>query len=231
MKAATQTRGTGWGRRASYLLVGLAGLLMTTQPAAAANGGSGTGTGAGEEAALVTGDDYGGGATPFCLEVIGSTYVVPVTGTFTATNGTNTATYVGAATVTITTDATYYIAPEGTYSGLANEACDPATFGPAGPIAATISVTSSGGPLGGGISCTAHSTGVAGSGYFRVNSDFTVVAQGACTVTSAVTGVAASSGGNTQHVFRGELAPCLNPPVPCEASPLVGTWSYAGANQ
>jgi len=217
-------------RKGFAVFIGLVGLIAAAQPAAAANGGTGTGTGSGEETVLTTRDDRGTALRPFCLEVTASTYVVPVTGAFTATDGTGTATYVGAATVTITTNENYYISPEGTYGNFNALGCDPATFGPADPVAATIRVTTPGSPPGAGVDCTAESTGTVGSGYFRVGTAFTVNATGPCIVTDSLTGVSASSGANTQHLFEGQLAPCLNPPVPCNASTLTGTASYLGAN-
>lgn len=230
MITASHHRGVALRPKAGVVLVAVASLLLVAQPALAADGGVGEGAGSGQETVFTPGQDFGTPLVPFCLEVLASEYVVDVTGAFSAVQGATTAAYTGAARLTFTTLETYFVSPEGTYGrATLEQGCDPTSFGPADPVTTKLVVSDpDNNSATGAVTCTIESDGEA-TGYHRVNTSFTFTGHGACTVTSAGGTPTATTPADTLHVFRGEVLPCLNPPVPCQVSLLAGTWTYGEA--
>lgn len=247
--------------RRSTRMVFVAGLALslmaTTASAAVAQDPSvGTSAGVGSETAFVDAaalDEAPGPITPFCQGVAYSKYEVEVTGIFTGTQPGGPlglplpVTYAGPATVHFemgsadnigadpedpsATDwtAAYYVAPEGTYGP---SGCSLGTLGPLEPIPTKVWVTS---PTHGIVCGDATNNALEGD-YFRVNTAFTVTWEGPCVIQDSVSGQSGTTPAGTQHVFVGNLVPCLPLPPPdglCGIGAigdihLQGDWTYAG---
>lgn len=223
-----------------------AGLVAVASPStaqqAAPEASTGSGAGVGKEAKISPERSRADDTiwSPLCFQVNSSEYVVELEeAAFTAVDEVNTdrvAVYEGPATVTYTTDETYFISPQGTYAQDANlDPCHPATFGPAGPIDTTLTIEHA------GQKCV-----IGNAEYFRVNTNVSVTGTGSCDI-EGDTGLfinTVPTPENTVHTFQGSLAPCApSPPVPplgvddnlCDApeygdNHLQGLYSYAGAD-
>lgn len=156
-------------------------------------------TGEGEETAFTPGDDYGTGAHPHCLEVTASSYSVALSsGTFTVGGKS----YSSGATLTWSTDDTYWVDEDGTYAiATLQTGCDLSTRGD--PISATVDLEGST-DANHGISCSPTS-----GDYARdaANSGMhvTVHFSGNCTVTD---GAGNSGTASVSATFTGLLHPC-----------------------
>lgn len=198
--------------KSTVLLIALSVALIAS-PAGATSGNHGLGSGSGEEVSITYGTDYGNPPTSFCLEVTASEYVVDLDGEFYATENSDTAGYAGPATLHWETTETYYIAPEGIYTGLTvNNECDPATLGD--PVDADVWVTDPGGASG-QITC-ATVTG----GYSRVSNAVTVEWTGSCEVVGNVLDPGTSSTpSTTEHIFTGTM-------TTGDPTTVSGAWEY-----
>lgn len=200
--------------------------LFMAGPAWAQKAGTGDATGSGEETGFVEGEDFGTEELPFCLEVEESEYQIDFDGVFSAVEAPDPpVVYAGPATMAVTTQETYFASPEGTYGEASMaDGCNPATYGPADPIAVDVTVTSPNFAAGDGIQCSGEGS------YFRVTNAFTVEWTGQCEVRQG--GELAQTGDLTQHLVEAEFVPCFEGMTPpgCTESTLQGAvWTYEGA--
>lgn len=175
--------------------------------------------GSGVENSITTGSDFGVGSHLHCLEVTASSYTVNLSGTFSA--GTSpTRSYTGSAALTWTTNATYYIDEDGTYT-VANHTtgCDLNTRG--NGISSTVNL--SGGNTTNGISCTSNMSGTYGRTF---NGAITVTFTGSCTVYDH--GSSATTTSTTTYTLTGTMNPCLPTDPNCTQTTITGaTLSYS----
>lgn len=227
-------------------------MAVTVSPVGAQDVGAGSAAGTGSEEIVQKGD-YGtqlpnGERLPTCAPVQYTKYEVDVYGAYTAADP---GPHGRVQTVTLhfemgerkegsngdldpsqysePDDNQYYFGPHGTFGpddAVNKQDCDPADFGPAGPVETKVWVTSSSG----NVECGSESAPHSGQ-YFRVDGSFTVTWTGSCDVGSN------STPSDTQHVFEGHLLPCAPTPPSgntCDESAyagnqLQGVWTYGGA--
>lgn len=221
------------GRRSALsiltLVIGL--MLVVIQPAGANHGEPLTGEGTADSGTedIKTSPANPDPEPPLCLEVLSSKYTFSIdSGRFEGhdTSG-NLVVYEGPATVTLNTEDTYYIAPEGTYTNrLPNGVCDPASF--AKPI--TITATVEGSLGAGSIDCGPDTSTTPPDGYFRIETQQFFDWKGDCTVVGNVvnSGTSGTTPGTTDHDFDGTIIPCLPFDPTCTAPDLSGTYTYEG---
>ncbi len=183
-------------------------VLISVKAAYATTSATGFTDETGEETGRTLGSDYGTAQHPQCTEVTASSYSVTLSGgTFSVGNKS----YSGDATLTWSTDNTYYIDENGTYTTASvQNGCDLGTRGD--PIS-TVELFGST-DANHGISC-ASSTGNGDYARDAANSGthITVHFAGSCTVTN---GTSLNGTGSVSATFTGLLHPCDG--VTCDPS-------------
>lgn len=179
--------------------------LITALPASAQTPvEGGTGAVSGPEALTMSGNQ--GTGFPLCLEVTGTTYDLTTVGDETSTySGLPSALYQGPVTIEISSDATYYIGPQGIHYGSSMSGDDCALDNLGAPVPATITITDSGG--------TAFSCEDMSGSFRRISSAFAAGWDTNCDVSGNVPPLNGTATTSSSHTFVGELTPCG--PVPC----------------